>query len=128
MLPFFQNNPIILWTCTSSANQVWKFKNGTISLAFDPQNKSDTYCLDTQPVSGTNHQSVVLNTCQVGSATQQWSVTSTGNIKNGATGNCLDITGSSNKDGTKLLVYPCGNGGTQSNQVWTLPRGANGTW
>ncbi|KAF8937746.1 hypothetical protein BGZ58_002237 [Dissophora ornata] len=121
-------NPVILWTCSSAANQVWKFKNGTISLAFDPQHNSDTYCLDTQPTSGETYQSVVLDSCQTGSATQQWSVTPTGNIKNGATGNCLDISASNYKDGTNLIAYPCGNGGTQPNQVWTLPRGASGTW
>ncbi|KAF9115333.1 hypothetical protein BGX27_008213 [Mortierella sp. AM989] len=121
------NNPIILWTCKSEANQVWKFKNGAISLAFDPDNKSDTYCLDTQSISGANYQSVVLNPCSSGSATQKWSVTSTGNIKNDATGNCLDITGSNYNDGTKLISFPCG-APTQTNQVWALPRGANGTW
>ncbi|KAI1320281.1 hypothetical protein EDD11_001496 [Mortierella claussenii] len=122
------NNPVILWTCSSSANQVWKFKNGSISLAFDPQHNSDTFCLDTQPVSGTNYQSVVLNACQAGSATQQWTVTATGNIKNTASGNCLDITAAAYKDGTKLIAYPCAVSGTQANQVWTLPRGASGTW
>ncbi|KAF9436734.1 hypothetical protein BGZ76_003134 [Entomortierella beljakovae] len=120
------NNPIVLWECGSAANQVWKFKNGAISLAFDPNNKSDTYCMDTQPISGATYQAVVLNACS-SSATQQWTVTSTGNIKNNATGNCLDITGSVYENGTKLISYPCG-ASTQSNQVWTSPRGANGSW
>ncbi|KAF9175811.1 hypothetical protein BGX21_003935 [Mortierella sp. AD011] len=120
------NNPILLWTCNSTANQIWKFKNGTISLAFDPNNKSDTFCLDTQPISGKTYQSAVLNSCN-GSATQQWTVNSSGNIVNGATGNCLDITGANYSEGTVLISYPCGNP-TQGNQVWTLPRGANGVW
>ncbi|KAG0200821.1 hypothetical protein BGX28_006207 [Mortierella sp. GBA30] len=115
------NNPVLLWTCSSSSNQVWKFKNGTIQLAFDPSHNSDTYCLDT------NGSSVVLNACQSGKATQQWTVTATGNIKNSA-GNCIDITGSNYKNGTPLITYSCGSGGTQVNQVWTLPRGASGSW
>jgi len=73
-------------------------------------------------------QWLVLNPCDASKASQKWSVTPTGNIKNLATNNCVDIDGSQSKDGIKLLVYPCGNGGTQANQVWTLPRGASGTW
>ncbi|KAK3813055.1 MAG: glycoside hydrolase superfamily [Benniella sp.] len=122
------NNPVLLWTCNSTANQIWKFKNGSISLAFDPEHKSDTFCLDTEAIAGQNYQNVVLNPCKEGTTTQQWTVTSTGNVKNNASGNCLDISGSTYKEGTRLLAFPCGNGGTQANQVWTLPRGANGTW
>ncbi|KAF9392026.1 hypothetical protein CPC16_003670 [Podila verticillata] len=123
-----QNNPVILWTCSSAANQVWKFKNGTISLAFDPSRQSDTYCLDTMGAATASSQTVVLNPCQAGSASQQWKVTPTGNILNNASNKCLDINGSIYKDGTGLLTYACGAGGAQANQVWTLPRGADGTW
>ncbi|KAG0056485.1 hypothetical protein BGZ83_004743 [Gryganskiella cystojenkinii] len=119
------NNPIIIWGCASSANQVWKFKNGTISLAFDPKNNWDTYCLDTQVAPGKNYNNLVLNPCQAGSTTQQWSVTSTGNIKNAADGWCIDVTGSNYKAGTALITYPCSG---NANQVWILPRGASGTW
>ncbi|KAI9235246.1 MAG: glycoside hydrolase superfamily [Podila humilis] len=122
------NNPVILWTCSSAANQVWKFKNGTISLAFDPSRQSDTYCLDTMGAATASSQTVVLNPCQAGSASQQWKVTPTGNILNNASNKCLDINGSIYKDGTGLLTYACGAGGAQANQVWTLPRGADGTW
>ncbi|CAO3574814.1 unnamed protein product [Mortierella alpina] len=122
------NNPVLLWSCSSNANQVWKFKEGAIQLAFDPDHKSGAYCLDTQPISGETFQNVVLNACAAGSPTQQWNVTETGNIKNVKTGNCLDVTGSVYKDGTKLIMFPCASGGKQPNQVWTLPRGANGTW
>ncbi|KAF9199520.1 hypothetical protein BGZ49_010336 [Haplosporangium sp. Z 27] len=120
------NNPIILYTCSSNSNQVWKFKNNTISLAFDPNNNSDTYCLDTQPISGATYLSAVLNPCNSASATQKWSVNSAGNILNTATGNCLDVKGGVYSDGTPLIVFPCGN--QQPNQRWTLPRGANGVW
>ncbi|KAF9288966.1 hypothetical protein BGZ74_000813 [Mortierella antarctica] len=120
-------NPIILWSCSSASNQVWKFKDDMISLAFDPSRKWDTFCLDTT-TRDAKSQWLVLNPCDASKASQKWSVTPTGNIKSIATGNCVDIDGSQNKDGTKLLVYPCGNGGTQGNQVWTLPRGASGAW
>ncbi|KAF9578825.1 hypothetical protein BGW38_005185, partial [Lunasporangiospora selenospora] len=87
-------NPIVLWKCTSEANQVWKFKNGSISLAFDPSKNWDTFCLDTRPIAGKNYEDLVLNPCQAGLKTQQWSVTPTGNLKNGDSGKCVDITGS----------------------------------
>ncbi|KAG0027357.1 hypothetical protein BGZ81_005693 [Podila clonocystis] len=55
------NNPAFLWTCSSAANQVWKFKNGTISMAFDPNRKSDTYCLDNLGGALASSQMVILN-------------------------------------------------------------------
>ncbi|KAF9925208.1 hypothetical protein FBU30_004966 [Linnemannia zychae] len=122
------NNPIILWDCTSAPNQIWKFKDNTIQLAFDPEHNPDKYCLDTQPLaSTTKYLNAVLNPCEAGKATQKWSVTPTGNIVNTATGFCLDINASNWKAGTQIIVYPCGAGGKQLNQVWTLPRGASGT-
>ncbi|GJJ78586.1 endoglycosylceramidase [Entomortierella parvispora] len=119
------NNPIIIWGCSSSANQVWKFKNGTISLAFDPSHNHDTFCLDTQPIASKTYFSAVLNPCQAGSQTQQWSVNAAGNIINASNGYCLDITGSTYKAGTDVITYPCSG---NPNQEWILPRGASGTW
>ena len=85
--------------------------------------------MDTQVNSSTNkYLNLVLNPCDTGKASQKWSVTATGNIVNTATGYCVDISGSNWKAGTALIAYPCGSGGSQRNQVWTLPRGASGTW
>jgi len=81
--------------------------------------------LDTQPISGKTYFSAVLNPCQAGSQTQQWSVNAAGNIINGANGYCVDITGSTYKAGTAVITYPCSG---NSNQAWILPRGASGTW
>ncbi|KAF9091194.1 hypothetical protein BGX23_005399 [Mortierella sp. AD031] len=124
------NQPIILFTCKSSWNQVWKFKEGTIQLAWDQTHTSSKYCLDTPPISGSTEKflNVVLNPCQGGKTTQQWTTSATGNIVNTASGYCVDINASSYKDGTKLLAYTCGAGGTQANQVWALPGGTNGVW
>ncbi|KAG0252942.1 hypothetical protein BG011_006643, partial [Mortierella polycephala] len=41
-----QDNPDNIWPCKSSANQVWKFKEGTTQLAFGADRKSGTYCQD----------------------------------------------------------------------------------
>ncbi|KAF9164392.1 hypothetical protein DFQ26_001484 [Actinomortierella ambigua] len=122
------NNPVVLWPCSSAANQVWKLKNGNIMLAFDPDHNPDKYCLDLQGDLSATSQTVVLNPCQTGKASQQWSVTNTGNIVNAANNKCIDINASNYKDGQTILAYACGAGGNQANQVWTLPRGANGTW
>lgn len=124
-----QNNPLILWDCSSDPNQVWKFKDNAIQLAFDPDHNNDKYCMDTQAIpSNTKYLNLVLNPCDAAKPTQKWSVTATGNIVNTATGYCVDINGSNYKSGTALLAYPCGAGGSQKNQVWKLPRGASGSW
>ncbi|RVD83228.1 uncharacterized protein DFL_007624 [Arthrobotrys flagrans] len=122
------NNPVILFKCTGPDwNQVWKFKQGTIQLAFDKDNASGKYCLDTQPgIPGDLFLNVVLNPCKAGKASQQWKTTPTGNIVNVASGFCVDINASNYKDGTKLLAFTCGN--KQKNQVWTLPGGVDGVW
>ncbi|KAK6335046.1 hypothetical protein TWF718_010488 [Orbilia javanica] len=122
------NNPVILFKCTGPDwNQVWKFRDGTIQLAFDKDNASGKYCLDTQP----GHPrglflNVVLNPCQAGKASQQWKTTPTGNIVHVDSGFCVDISASNYKDGTKLLAYTCGN--KQKNQLWKLPGGVDGVW
>ncbi|EWC43853.1 hypothetical protein DRE_07297 [Drechslerella stenobrocha 248] len=121
------DTPTILYTCVPSWNQVWKFKDNTIQLAFDQDHQSGKYCLDTQTISPTEKfLNVVLNPCEKGKASQKWSTTSTGNIVNTASGNCIDITASRYKDGSRLVAYPCGN--RQANQVWKLPNGVDGTW
>ncbi|KAF3924654.1 hypothetical protein AA313_de0204269 [Arthrobotrys entomopaga] len=119
------NNPVILFTCGPRWNQVWKFKDGTIQIAFDQDHASNKYCLDTQPISNKNYQSVVLNNCQDDKASQRWNINS-GNIVNAVTGYCVDIDGANYRDGTNLLTYPCGK--KQANQVWTFPVGVDGVW
>ncbi|EPS39169.1 hypothetical protein H072_7086 [Dactylellina haptotyla CBS 200.50] len=121
------DNPVILFKCSSDWNQVWKFKKGTIQLAFDQDRASNKYCLDTK-LNGSDGKyfDVVLNTCQDTKASQKWTTTPTGNIVNTVSGLCIDIDASSYKDGTKLLAYACGN--RQPNQVWSLPGGVDGVW
>ncbi|KAF3941589.1 hypothetical protein ABW19_dt0207285 [Dactylella cylindrospora] len=120
------NNPVILFTCGSRWNQVWKFKDGSIQIAFDQDHASGKYCLDTQSVPKVKYLHVVLNPCDQGKASQKWSTTPTGNIVNAASGYCVDINASNYKDGTQLLAYACGN--SQANQLWILPTGTNGSW
>ncbi|EPS43100.1 hypothetical protein H072_2932 [Dactylellina haptotyla CBS 200.50] len=116
---------VILFTCGPRWNQVWKFKNGYIQIAFDQDHASGKFCLDTQAVPRETYLSVVLNPCQNGKASQQWSAQN-GNIINTASGYCIDINASNYRDGTILLAYPCGN--RQQNQLWVLPGGVDGVW
>ncbi|KAF3902258.1 hypothetical protein AA313_de0207003 [Arthrobotrys entomopaga] len=121
------NNPVILFKCGPDWNQVWKFKKGTIQLAFDQDHNSNKYCLDTNSDNSSGkYLDVVLNACQDGKKSQQWSTTAAGNIVNTASGYCVDINASNYQDGTKLLAYACGN--RQANQMWTLPGGVDGIW
>ncbi|KAF3913602.1 hypothetical protein ABW20_dc0110704 [Dactylellina cionopaga] len=121
------NNPVILFKCGPEWNQVWKFKKGTIQLAFDREHSDAKYCLDTQRSSPTDdYFNVVLNPCQDGKASQQWRNTPTGNVVNVASGFCIDINASNYKDGVRLWLYKCGN--SQANQVWKFPNGINGDW
>ncbi|KAK6355602.1 hypothetical protein TWF696_004701 [Orbilia brochopaga] len=120
------NNPIILFKCGPNWNQVWKFKEDTIQLAFDRDHSGAKYCLDTQASGSDKYLNVVLNSCAPGKPSQRWKTTPTGNIINIQTGYCVDINASNYKDGSNLLAYPCGN--RQANQVWALPDGINGTW
>ncbi|KAG0270698.1 hypothetical protein DFQ27_000049 [Actinomortierella ambigua] len=125
-----ENQAVILWRCTSNWNQVWKFKNGSIMLAWDTDHQHDKFCLDIKGdlSPSSTYQDVVLNSCKAGKQSQQWEVTATGNIVNKATNMCIDIYASNYKDGQSILTYECRANGKQANQVWTLPRGANGQW
>jgi hypothetical protein len=59
----------------------------------------------------------VLWTCD-GSAGQRWVPRPDGALVNATSGLCLDATGASSANGTKLILYTCNNG---SNQKWVLP-------
>jgi chitinase len=53
-----------------------------------------------------------------GTGAQQWQAQSNGTLRNPASGRCLDATGQSSADGTRLQIWDCFGG---SNQVWRLP-------
>ncbi|KAG0201443.1 hypothetical protein BGX28_005724 [Mortierella sp. GBA30] len=125
-----ENQPVVLQPCSSNWNQVFKFKRGKIMLAWDIDHQHDKYCLDIMgdlPMT-LKYQSVVLNPCQEDKLSQQWEVTTTGNVINKGTNKCIDISGSDYKNGQAIVTYACGAGGKQDSQVWTLPRGTNGSW
>jgi hypothetical protein len=59
----------------------------------------------------------VLWTCD-GSAGQKWLPRADGTLLNVRAGQCLDATGGSSANGTRLILYTCH---TAINQKWTVP-------
>jgi hypothetical protein len=59
---------------------------------------------------------VQLYTCN-GTGAQQWTHTSANDMVNLGSGKCLDATGNSSADGTRLQIWSCSGG---ANQKWTL--------
>ncbi len=100
---------IILYSCTGNANQRWTQPgDGTV--------RTLGKCLT---ASGTADASnVVLSTC-TGASSQHWTYNQNGNLVNAAASKCLDASGGSSADLTKLIVWPCGS--HQINQTWSLP-------
>jgi glucose/arabinose dehydrogenase len=101
--------PTTLYTCKGSTNQAWtpSTDDGTL--------RSLGKCLDAR---GTAIKTAaVLWTCN-GSPGQKWTPRADGALINTASGLCLDASGGSSANGTKLIIYTC-NGGT--NQKWVLP-------
>ncbi|MCX5126765.1 ricin-type beta-trefoil lectin domain protein [Streptomyces sp. NBC_00347] len=94
--------------CDGSANQRFSLNgDGTIR-------GGGGLCLAATGGSGSVVQSA---TCQPGTTAQQWSYTTTGNLKNTSNSLCLDIRGG--VSGTRLDTFTCGS--SQANQVFQLP-------
>jgi hypothetical protein len=101
--------PTTLYTCKSSANQLWTPSREDATV------RTMGKCLDAR---GTALKTAaVLWTCD-GSAGQRWVPRPDGALVNATSGLCLDATGASSANGTKLILYTCNNG---SNQKWVLP-------
>ncbi|TCO59830.1 ricin-type beta-trefoil lectin domain protein [Actinocrispum wychmicini] len=100
---------IALFSCSGNANQRW-------ALSTDGTIRTLGKCLT---AAGTADGSAVqLGTCS-GSSAQRWTYQQAGNLVNTASGKCLDASGGSSADLTKLIVWPCGQ--FQVNQTWSLP-------
>ncbi|WP_350278833.1 PQQ-dependent sugar dehydrogenase [Kribbella sp. HUAS MG21] len=101
--------PTTLYTCKGSVNQQWtpSVDDGTI--------RSMGKCLSARDT--TLRTPAVLWTCD-GTAGQRWIPRLNGSLVNAASGMCLDATGASTANGTKLILYTCNSA---LNQRWTLP-------
>ncbi|MEV7079997.1 RICIN domain-containing protein [Streptomyces sp. NPDC093516] len=53
-----------------------------------------------------------------GATSQKWTSASKGQLVGGQSGKCLDATGPSSANGTKLQIWTCA---ASANQLWTIP-------
>ncbi|MCX2948012.1 glycosyl hydrolase family 18 protein [Lentzea sp. NEAU-D7] len=97
---------IQLYTCNGTNAQQWT-RNGATLRALGK-------CLD---ASGTANGAVTQLWDCTGAGNQQWTAEANGQLRNAASGRCLDATGNSSADGTRLQLWDCA--GT-ANQRWTL--------
>ncbi|MEU2949496.1 ricin-type beta-trefoil lectin domain protein [Streptomyces xanthochromogenes] len=101
--------PVILFPCTSNANQRW-------SLADDDTVRALGKCLTaTGSAAG---GSAVLSAC-TGADAQRWTTGGDGALVNAGSGLCLDVYGGGTASGTRLDTWTCGS--HQANQTWALP-------
>ena len=102
-------NPIVLWSCSGSANQNWALPgDGTVHVLGK--------CMDVTHSATTAGTKIQLYTCN-GSGAQQWRAQADGSVVNPESGMCLDDPGFS-LSGAQLEIWTC-NGG--ANQKWNLP-------
>ncbi len=79
-------------------------------------------CLDTVGRSTASRTPLVIDDCDPGAATQQWTLSAKGQLTTKAGALCLDVRGRSTQNGAIAQVYPCHSG---DNQKWTFA--ADGT-
>ncbi|HET9170950.1 MAG TPA: RICIN domain-containing protein [Actinospica sp.] len=102
-------NPIIVYTCSGSANQQWTVESdGTL--------RTEGKCMDITGAAYTNGTKIELYTCSA-SANQLWQAQSNGELVNPKSGMCLDDAGAGGS-GTQLILYTCSDA---ANQQWKLP-------
>jgi len=96
-----------LWSCNGGAAQQWSARDdGSVSAL--------GRCLD---AAGTaNGAAVQVFDCD-GTAAQRWTADA-GRLVNAGSQRCLDATGVSSADGTRLQLWSCSTG---ANQQWALP-------
>jgi ricin-type beta-trefoil lectin protein len=101
--------PTTLYTCKGSVNQQWtpSTDDGTI--------RTMGKCLSARATAV--NTPAVLWSCD-NSAGQRWIPQTNGAFVNAASGLCLDATGGSTANGTKLILNTCNSA---LNQKWVLP-------
>jgi chitinase len=52
-----------------------------------------------------------------GTGSQSWQARPNGNLRNPVSGRCLDATGQSSADGTRLQIWDCAAGANQLRQL-----------
>ncbi|MBX7551193.1 RICIN domain-containing protein [Streptomyces sp. tea 10] len=115
--------PVQIYTCNNSAAQEWKFW-GAYDGGYALYNTNARKCLDVKSGNDANGTKIQIWTCN-GSPAQQWQldVRAAGELKNAATGKCLDLHTFDNGNDTQL--YTCN--GTDAQKIRVVPQGHDGT-
>ncbi|MDT7787662.1 MAG: chitinase [Pseudonocardiales bacterium] len=93
-----------LWTCNGTTAQSWSREGNTV--------RALGKCLD---ATGTANGAVTQLWDCSGAGNQQWTAETNGQLRNVASGRCLDATGPSSADGTRLQLWDCAG---SANQQW----------
>jgi alpha-galactosidase len=125
------NNPVIIWSCSSGANQQWQRNpDGSVQLL---QATTSPLCLTAQsgtttsPVNQATGQWIGVAPCGSAPGYQTWQYNRDGNLKLSGTTKCLDVYGGSTTTaGTPVDLYTCGSAPSaiQTNQTWAAPYSA----
>lgn len=91
--------PVIQWACTGANNQKWYTQYISQYYPF-------------QPICAANPDPDWFKECF--------------RIWNGVSGNCLDVSGNSPYNGTKIIQWPCNNNGVEA-QTWLIKGNSNGS-
>ena len=126
--PFTPGREVAIFSCEGTAAQKWRiepngggfrisvFQDTTVvndeeDVLVDEMNRTGTMCLYG------GGESISTLPCDRSSGAT-WTVAPDGNLRNQATGTCLNVRGAATKDDSRLMLYPCS---TESNMVWSAP-------
>lgn len=100
-----------IWACNGLFNQAWRLDaNGTLTNA--------GVCMQLAPATLGNGAPVTAAPCVYNAANQQWSRFANGQLRNVASGRCLDLDAGNTTNGRQLIVWDCVGG---PNQTWVWP-------
>jgi 1-phosphatidylinositol phosphodiesterase len=95
-----------VWDCLGGANQSWIYEQNTGFIRSAASDK----CLDAAAPYGNAY----MSSCH-GGANQRWDLLPSGEIRDRAYGQCLDLYAYNNTNGANVQMYSCNE---QSNQRW----------
>ncbi len=100
-----------IWECNGLDNQTWRLNaDGTLT--------SGGACMQLATGSFANGAVVTAATCVPNATNQQWSRSENGQLRNIASGRCLDLDSGNTANGRQLIVWDCVGG---PNQTWVGP-------
>jgi len=111
---------VSLRSCDGSSEQKWALRPATAGYALQVYRQAvgpEDDVVPPQLCAAASGGSVTVQSCDDIDA-QTWTLAANGNIRNKATGTCLNASGGATGDGTPVIVYSCS---ATSNMVWGMP-------